>query len=329
MEIKVSGHIRKDIVMEKPLLKNGEILRYDDPIKKKTQNVLLSLIIVSYNTKSMLRICLDSIFRYPLTLGRFEIIIVDNASPDKSGEMVRKRYPQITLIQNHRNQGFAYASNQGIRHGKGEYFLLLNPDTRLLPDALNTMMQFMMENPDIGASGGLMMNENGTMQPSCLVYPDYFNVFFSRSSVFTRIPFVGKRARDLRSLPEGITDVDAIAGGYFYLKREALNQIGLFDERFFLYVEDIDICKRLKDVGWRVVFNPESKIIHHWGASSSKMKRKTFWWHHISMFKYFKKHYRSGILNLFTLFGLITHYLLWWGSSIVKDFKENKSKKKK
>ncbi|MFP4458412.1 MAG: glycosyltransferase family 2 protein [Candidatus Zixiibacteriota bacterium] len=315
--------------MEKPLLKNGEVLKYDSSVKRKTKNVMLSIIIISYNTKNMLRLCLDSIFRYPLTLGRFEIIIVDNASPDKSGEMVRKRYPQITLIQNHRNHGFAYASNQGIRHSKGEYFLLLNPDTRLLPDALNTMMYFLMENQDIGASGGLMMNENGTMQPSCLVYPNYFNVFFSRSSVFTKIPFVAKKARALRSLPDGITDVDAIAGGYFYLKREALNQIGLFDERFFLYVEDIDICKRLKDVGWRVVFNPESKIIHHWGASSSKMKRKTFWWHHISMFKYFQKHYRSSVLNFTTLMGLVAHYIIWVGTSFFKEIKNKSNKKKK
>lgn len=315
-------------MMEKPLLKNGEILRYDSSVKRKTKNVMLSIVIISYNTKNMLRLCLDSIFRYPLTLGRFEIIIVDNASPDKSGEMVRKRYPQITLIQNHKNHGFAYASNQGIRHGKGEYYLLLNPDTRLLPDALNTMMYFLMDNPDIGASGGLMMNENGTMQPSCLVYPTYLNVFFSRSSFFTKIPFVAKKARQIRSLPDGITDVDALAGGYFYLKREALNQIGLFDERFFLYVEDIDICKRMKDVGWRVVFNPESKIIHHWGASSAKMKRKTFWWHHLSMYKYFQKHHRSSILNFVTFMGLIGHYLIWFSNSFFEDFK-NRSKKKK
>lgn len=312
--------------MDKPLLKTGEILKYDSPQKKHSQDVLLSIIIVSYNTKNMLRVCLDSIFRYPLTLGRFEIIIVDNDSPDKSGEMVRKRYPQITLIQNHRNLGFAYASNQGIRHGKGGCFLLINPDTRLLPDALNIMMQFLDGNTDIGAAGGLMINDNGGEQPSCLVYPTYTNVLFSRSSIFNKIPFIGKIARNLRALPERITDVDALAGGYLFLQREALNQVGLFDERFFLYVEDIDICKRMKDVGWRVVFNPQSQIIHHWGASASKIKRKTFWWHHISMFKYFNKHHRSSILNIFVLTGLVGHYLSWLAKSSFKDFISTKKK---
>ncbi len=312
--------------MDKPTLKTGEILRYDTSQKKYSQDVLLSIIIVSYNTKNMLRICLDSIFQYPLTLGRFEIIIVDNASPDGSGDMISKRYPQITLIQNHRNHGFAYAANQGIRHGKGDFFLLVNPDTRLLPDALNIMMRFLEDNQDIGASGGLMINDNGGEQPSCLVYPTYSNVLFSRSSIFNKIPFLGKVARDLRALPERVTDVDALAGGYMFLKREALNQIGLFDERFFLYVEDIDICKRMKDVGWRVVFNPESKIIHHWGASASKIKRKTFWWHHISMYKYFKKHYRSSILNLFVLSGLVGHYLAWLTKSTFNDFLNRKKK---
>jgi GT2 family glycosyltransferase len=315
--------------MDKPILKHGEILHYENPSLHHTTGVLLSLIIVSYNTKNMLRQCLDSIFSYPLTLGRFEIIIVDNASPDNSGEMVRKRYPQITLIQNSKNRGFAYGANQGIRHGRGEYFLLLNPDTRLLPDAMDIMMQFLQDNPDVGASGGLMMNDIGGVQPSCLFYPTYFNALFFRSSALNKIfPFLRNKSHELRSMPDTITDVEALAGGYFYLKREALNQIGLFDERFFLYVEDLDLCKRMKDVGWRVVFNPDSKNIHHWGASSCKMKRKTFWWHHISMYKYYDKHFKSTIFNLIVFMGLVGHYLFWLFNNTIEEYKEKRSGKR-
>ena len=121
--------------MEKIDFKSTGSLKIDNNQRFSTKNILLSIVIVSYNTKTILRQCLDSIFSYPLTLGRYEIIVVDNASPDKSGEMIRKRYPQVTLIQNSRNRGFAYASNQGCRRGKGEYYCFLNPDTRLLPDS--------------------------------------------------------------------------------------------------------------------------------------------------------------------------------------------------
>lgn len=288
--------------------------------RRRTTATTISIIIVSYNTKSYLRRCLDSIFRYPLIDGNFETIVIDNASFDRSGEMVRKSYPQVALIQNAKNHGFAYACNQGMRKASGEFFLLLNPDTQLLPDSLNKMVEFLNENPDIGAAGGLMMDENGKPQPSCLVFPTYWNLVFSRSSIFNKLSFIKKHSRRLRELPEDITDVDALSGGFLFLRREALNQVGLLDERYFIYLEDIDIAKRLKDVGWRVVFYPESKIIHTWGASSTKTKKKAFWWHHLSMYKYFHKHRpEHSILNTVVLIGLVGHYVIWWISTFFKE----------
>ncbi len=273
----------------------------------------LAIVVVSYNTAWHLKRCLLSIERNPLTLGSFVTVVVDNASTDGSPQLVREQFPWVYLIENDENLGFARGCNQGIRAVDAEYYLLLNSDAALMGDALDVLVSFMDTNPDVGAAGGLIITEDGKIQPSTLVYPTYFNLLFSRSSLFSKLPVFRWKMEELRRVPDDVTDVQALAGGFLMLRAEALKQVGLLDERFFIYIEDVDICRRLKKAGWRVVFNPNARILHAWGASSKKRRKKAFWWHHISMFKYFQKHYPYLLpLNLLLFLGLVAHYSLWW-----------------
>ncbi len=258
------------------------------------------------------------------------MVVVDNASTDGSPQMVRKKFPWVYLIENKSNLGFARGCNIGIRSVKARYYLLLNSDAATMGNALDVMVSFMDANPDIGASGGLILTEDGKTQPSTLVYPNYFNLLFSRASLLSKIPVFRWKMQELRKVPDEITDVPALAGGFLILRNEALQEIGLLDERFFIYLEDIDICRRLQKAGWRVVFNPNARILHSWGASSAKRRAQSFWWHHMSMFKYFQKHYPYLLpINLLLGFGLITHYSLWWLTNTItgwKSYRNNHSK---
>ena len=273
----------------------------------------LAVVVVSYNTVNHLRRCLLSLRQNPLSMGTCVTIVVDNASSDGSPKMVKKRFPEAYLIENSDNRGFAKASNQGIRAVNADYYLLLNSDAAMMGDALDVMVSYMDTNTDVGTVGGQIFTEDGNVQPSTLQFPTYWNLLFARSSLLARLPVFRWKMQELRKVPEDVTDVPAIAGGCMLLRSETLRLLGLLDERFFMYLEDTDICKRMWKNKWRVVFNPNARILHSWGASSKKRREKAFWWHHISMFKYFQKHYLYLLpLNLLLFGGLITHYGTWW-----------------
>jgi len=284
----------------------------------------LAVVVVNYNTRLHLKRCLVSLKENPFTKGTFRVVVVDNGSKDGSVAMVESEFPWVMLIKNSRNLGFAKGCNQGIKAVRAKYYLLLNSDAAILDDALDVLFEFMEKNPDIGASGGLIYTDDGKIQPSTLIFPKYTNLLFSRSSIFSKIPALKKRMQRLRRVPDFISDVEALAGGFLMLRSEALKQVGLLDERFFIYLEDIDICRRLRKAGWRVVFNPNARILHSWGASSKKRRAKSFFWHHLSMFKYFQKHYPYLLpLNLLLFLGLMTHYVTWFFLYSVSEFSRN------
>ncbi len=273
----------------------------------------LAIVIVSYNTRRHLRRCLLSLRKNPISEGNFATIVVDNSSRDGSPEMVKKHFPEVYLIENDDNLGFAKGCNQGFKAIDANYYLLLNSDAAVMGNALDVLVSFMDANPDVGATGGLIFTEDGNIQPSTLQYPTYWNLMFSRSSLLSKIPIFRWKMEELRKLPEDLSDVPALAGGFIMFRSEALEQVGLLDERYFLYLEDVDICKRLKKAGWRIVFNPNARILHAWGASSKKRRKKAFWWHHMSMFKYFQKHYPYLLpINLLLFLGLVAHFGAWW-----------------
>ncbi len=288
---------------------------------KNSTTVDLAIIIVSYNTAYHLKRCLLSIKKNQLSSGNLAVVVVDNASSDGSCDMVRKKFPWVVLVENSDNLGFAKGCNAGIRAVSAKYYLLLNSDAAIMGNALDVLVNFMDTNPDIGATGGLTYTEDGKIQPSTLVYPSYWNLVFSRASILSKLPVFRWKMSELRRVPDEISDVEALAGNLLILRGKTLDEVGLLDERYFIYLEDIDICKRFRDNNWRVVFNPNARILHTWGATSSKRKAKAFWWHHISMFKYFQKHYPYLLpINLCVGLGLLGHYAAWYCMNVITNW---------
>jgi GT2 family glycosyltransferase len=273
----------------------------------------LSVVILSYNTKNTTVKCIRSLIQHSPTTAKLEVIVIDNASADGSPEVIAKAFPDVKLIRNARNRGFAAACNQGIRSTNGEVVLLLNSDTELIDQSLDIMLDFITRNSDVGIAGGKLIGEDGKPQNSCQHFPTYSNLFFTKQSLLTSIKTFRRGYNKYRSIPNAVTDVDALAGGFMFLRREALKQIGLLDERFFFYVEDLDISKRMSEAGWRVVFVPQAKVLHVGGKSTALRPAKCYWWHHKSLYRYFAKHNRGFfLLNWLLGLGLVGHFFFWW-----------------
>lgn len=228
----------------------------------------LSVAIVSWNTRDLLDACLESV--YATTGGiEFEVIVVDNASSDGSAEMVRSKYPQVRLVPNAENVGFVKANNQAWPVSSGRHFLLLNPDTICHDSALPTLVRFLDEHPDAGAVGPLVLNPDGTLQYSWAKFPTLWS------------ELVGKLVR--RVGPDGLCPktceqtrrvgplaVDWVGGCCMMVRGEAIRQIGLMDELFFMYSEETDWCYRLHQGGWRVWVEPAAQIVHIGGQSTAQ-----------------------------------------------------------
>ena len=257
--------------------------------------------IVNWNTRDELRECLNSVlsgvgagFEIPPQHPRYEILVVDNASPDGSADMVRTDFAgKATLIPNEKNRGFGAAHNQAIEHSSGRYVFFLNPDSRMLqPDLLCRMVTYMDANPDIGALGPRILNPDGTLQFSARRFPPMFAGVFRHTilgRLFPKNRFVrGYLMTD--NAHDATMDVDWLSGSALMVRREMLDGIGAFDERFFMYCEDVDICKRAHNAGWRVVYYPEVEVSHRIGAASDKNPIAMIKQHHRSMLLYFLKH---------------------------------------
>lgn len=271
------------------------------------QNVYLSIIIVNYNTKEVIRNCLSSIYQnHPEQ--PFEIIVVDNNSLDGSQDAIGQQFPDVILIRNIENAGFARANNQGIEISKGKYILILNPDTVLFPEALDRMIAFMDKNPDIGATTPkIWLDEKKTLQ-SCMLHPFTIENYIFAYSLLGRVFFhnwVLKKLwkKDIEIwLSKDPLEVDCIAGTCIMVRREILKTVGLLDNNFFMFFEDVDWCLRMRKKGWRLFLLPDADIIHIAHQSPSDRKSEM---HHNSQVYYLKKHYSwpaIWFLNKFLLF---------------------------
>jgi GT2 family glycosyltransferase len=252
---------------------------------------------------------------------------VDNNSGDGSQEMVKKEYPSVILIENHENVGFSRANNQGIRIAKGDYLLLLNSDTVLVPGSLELMVEFMKNNQKVGAIGPKLVDSNGAVQPSSgkedTIYTILLRYCMPRSlsrnikKILAKNHFrefkklLGSQVRSyfLRSEIEIPTEIDRISGACFLVGRKIIEEIGLLEEKFFLYLEDADLCFRIRKKGWKIIYFPEVKIIHYGGQSSGgDFKPFPFCCGVESHYYYFKKHYSkmtSFVVGLLLSFALI------------------------
>jgi len=253
----------------------------------------VSIVIVTYNNARDIKNCLDSIFRQNEI--ELEVILIDNASKDATVQIVQKEFPSVRLLLNKQNLGYAHANNQGINLSQGKYILLLNPDTRLMPDTLAEMIRFMDANLQYAALAPKLLNQDGSTQSSLREFPSYeilFWEFTGLSRIFPRHWRFGKWRMSYFGYNK-IAEVDQPMASCLLLRKEVFQRIGLFDETFPIFFNDVDFSKRMKLAGFKTIYFPNVEVFHHRGASTSQVRAKMIWEWHISLFRYFKKH-RSG-----------------------------------
>lgn len=235
----------------------------------------VSIIIVSYNTKDYIRECIASIKKSKLSNADYEIIVVDNASKDKTMEMIKKEFPEVICIENKENLGFAKACNQGVRDSTGKYLLFLNPDTEVEKETISHMISFMDKSPDAGASTCSVVLPSGKLDDgSHRGFPTPWNSFSYFSGLTKLFPknklFAGYTLGHL-NLSE-THEIDSAVGAFMMVRRKAGDDIGWWDEDYFFYGEDIDFCYRLKEKDWKIYFVPHVKVLHHKGISGGIKK---------------------------------------------------------
>lgn len=231
----------------------------------------VSIVIVSWNTRDITRDCLQSIYSASGDVS-FEIILVDNFSSDGSAGMVAGEFPQVVLIRNANNRGFAAANNQGIARARGRYVLLLNSDTVVLDGAISKAVAFADENPKAGMIGCQTRCPNGDLQYNCYLYPSLLNLALSLTklqNVFWYKPFFGRYRLGWWDY-QSVREVDGIAGCFMLARKAAIDQVGPMAEEYFMYSEDTDWCWRFHRAGWKVVYTPDPVIVHLGGCSSSQ-----------------------------------------------------------
>lgn len=238
----------------------------------------------------------------------YELIIVDNNSTDKSLEIVNMYFPEAKVIKNIMNLGFAKACNIGVRNASGDYILFYNPDLIIDPNSIGNLLKIFDEVDNVGAVTGRMRFNDNTFQPTCRKFPTKENIIFSRGSIFPS--FLKKSNRYTLPDYDKVTEVDAVAGTFTMVKKEVFEKIGMFDKRFFMYMEDSDLCLRLNQAGYKNYFVPKAGGVHLWGKGSSTGKLKRSYYHHISIWKYFLKHYPNSFSLLFLPILLFLNFTL-------------------
>lgn len=257
----------------------------------------LNIIIINYNSGNYLKACLEAVCQNNGSKDNCKITVYDNGSTDSSLINAKDFSANVQYIGNHINLGFANAVNKAIKSTKGKYILLLNPDVVIFPRAVDLMLKFMEENPVCAILGGEILSPLGYRQPTCRRFPNYFNILFGRRSLARRIfpknPFSNKYLY-LNLDYEKPQKVDFVEGSLMMIRRKALEEVGLFDEGFFLYLEDADLCYRMKKSGWETWWLPHTYAIHYRGENFRKDNIHPAMHHSKGFYRFFHKHYRPS-----------------------------------
>jgi GT2 family glycosyltransferase len=278
----------------------------------------LTVVVVSWNVRDLLRRCLSSIFEVRRSIEdaessspalRTETIVVDNASVDGSVQMVRDEFPDVHLITNDINRGFTAANNQGLAQSCGRYLLLLNPDTQIVDDALATMVGFMDANPAVGALGPQLRYPDGSLQSSRRRFPTFSTALVESTVVqeWWTDNHILRRYYMVDTLDDAIQQVDWVVGACLLVRRQIYEDIGGLDEGFFMYSEELDWCRRIKDRGWEVVYLPTATVVHHEGKSSEQVVPARHIHFQSSKVRYFRKYHGSFQAELLRCFLLLTY----------------------
>lgn len=281
---------------------------------------LLSIIILNRNTKDLLQQCLHSLPKNE----SYQIIVVDNGSTDESVEMLKKQFPNVEIIINNQNLGFTKGNNRAKNIARGKYALFLNSDTKVFPNTIEIMVDLMEADEQIGISTALTELPNGKLYYAChRGFPTPINsllYFLSLPSNYNGSFWPLNK----------IHEIDACSGTFLLIRKNLLDKIGWFDEDYYAYGEDIEMCYQVKKLGYKVMFNPEVKILHYWGASSGLKStsksvttaegKNTALWNQAryeAMKIFYDKHYRQKYTELFRL-------LIFWGIDIAQKFRHSK-----
>lgn len=259
----------------------------------------LSIVIVNYKNKGLTLNCIRSLEESSLVNLKYEIIVVDNNSNDNIGQILAWQHPKVIFIQNNFNVGMGAGNNLGLKKARGKYLVVMNPDTLALPKTLAKLFSYMEANLSVGVVGPKQYNPDKSVQDSCYRWPKILTPFFRRT-------FLGKMSKKNKELErylmhdynkKTIREVDWLLGSCLFMRASALKEVGLFDERFFLYFEDTDLCRRFWEKKWRVVYNPEVEIIHNHNRESARQPWYTFFMSQAS-----RQHVKSWL-----------RYILKWG----------------
>jgi len=260
--------------------------------------MVLDIIIVNHNSRHHLKTCLEAI-KNSRNSKNYEVVIFDNASTDTSMPYAQCAFPSFRYIKNTTNIGFAPAINRVLKKTAGEYILLINPDVVILPRTIDLMLQFMRQSPKCGVLGGEILNARGVFQPTCRRFPQYYNVIFGRRSLARRLIPHNLGSRRYLYLDLDYTKpqmVNFVEGSLMMIRRKAAEDIGLFDEDFFLYLEDADFCYRLDQQGWETWWLPKAYGIHFRGENFRSDNIHPMFYHSRGFYKFFLKHYRPGAI---------------------------------
>jgi GT2 family glycosyltransferase len=262
--------------------------------------MVLTIILVNWNTKDELMGCLDSIAP-ERERTEMEVFVVDNGSQDGTPEAVKGNYSWVHFLGNEENLGFARAVNMGLGRGRGRYMALINPDTRLKEGCLERLISFMETHPEAGVAGAQLLNGDGSRQNSVANFPSLATELLNKRLLRWFFPekFPGKE----RTYREPL-EVDSVIGACMVVRREAMEQVGLLDEGYFLFLEETDWCYRMKRAGWKVYHVPGAEISHFQGGSASKDKKRAKLEYYRSRYHFFKKN-RGRIQGGLLLVGLM------------------------
>jgi N-acetylglucosaminyl-diphospho-decaprenol L-rhamnosyltransferase len=274
----------------------------------------VAVVVVNYNSGRHLKNCLASLGRCNGSTRDFSVYIYDNGSTDNSVNTAQHAFPQMHFIRGHTNVGFAQAANRVIRKIQSRYIVLVNPDVVVLPGTIENMAGFMDNHPECGILGGEIISPVGYSQHTCRRFPDYRNVLFGRRSVMRRLLPNNTGSRTYLYLDLDTSrpqQVDFVEGSLMLVRRKALEDTGLFDERYFLYVEDADLCYRMKQRGWQTWWLPQTYAIHFRGETFRQDNVHPAMHHSRGFYRFFTRHYRPGRLVTLAIRALLALRLMY------------------
>ena len=269
----------------------------------------IAVVVLCHNSGADIIECIATV----RTQSPAEIVVIDNASTDGSDSALLERFGDLRLVRNPTNIGFAAAATQGVRATTAPYVLLLNPDAILRPGALDALAAALDEQPAAAVVGALVRNPDGSIQPTRRRFPSIWQSMLHGIVGIFRPNNPGTRAYTLSDadLPD-LTPIDWVAGTAMALRRSDFEAIGGFDEGYFFFVEDVDLCKRMWSSGREVWFQPAAEVVHAWGGSWTQRPLRFIWMHQWNLFRYVRKHYRGAWILLYPLIaaGLVVRFTL-------------------